>query len=81
MIFFRSKSIFIPFFSVICGILVYTCFMTLVNCSVYNPLRSYTTLQSTPQFVYCVTSVEPNPEDVHNPQCRDCSSKPHINKD
>ena len=28
---------FFPSFSVICGILVYMCFMALVNCSVYNP--------------------------------------------
>ena len=34
---FFVLNLFFPSFSVICGILVYMCFMALVNCSVYNP--------------------------------------------
>ena len=32
-------------------------------------------------ILYCATYVELNPEDAHYPQCKDCSAKPHINKD
>ena len=43
--------------------------------------KLYYTAKYPPICIYCATSVEPNPEDAHYPQCKDCSAKPHINKD
>ena len=43
--------------------------------------KLYYTAKYPPICIHCVTSVEPNPEDAHYPQYKDCSAKPHINKD
>ena len=43
--------------------------------------KLYYTAKYPPICVYCATSVEPNPDDTHYPQCKDCSAKPQISKD